>query len=409
MIQLKLFLPIALLILGVACKSSQKERENENIPVGKLKLMQRIDTTYMTIDLAKAISCDYGEVIDSVRYVQLGDEQGVMGVPKRVIGYNNKFYIQEEKFDRVFILDESGKCINKIANKGRGPKEYLSISNIDINKVTDELVIVDGLSNRLFLYDLDGNFKKVQKIAGQTDMSLWLKDSTYIHLMAAFQNGHTSELKGYGLLVTKGSELFSKGYRYLPVQKGYCGNDDIFSVDNGVCYRPLFSDSVYRIFSDTTYGLEFHVKMGNSVWEKYQKSSKFVDLSSGDRGNKLFPWIFETKTHILGYCDYEKKDGYMTVYIHDKNNNRTYLTYKPRYQAMKTLDQFWGYDMFGTYEEWFITVTGYSEFDSANILERVNNGSLTINNPELEKIIKNITVDSNPVLVLTKYKINYGI
>ena len=123
MIQLKLFLPIALLILGVACKSSQKERENENIPVGKLKLMQRVDTTYMTIDLAKAISCDYGEVVDSVRYVQLGDEQGVMGVPKRVIGYNNKFYIQEEKFDRVFILDESGKCINKIANKGRGPKE----------------------------------------------------------------------------------------------------------------------------------------------------------------------------------------------------------------------------------------------------------------------------------------------
>lgn len=404
MLQLRLFLPIMILVLGIACKSNHREKENVEIPVGKLKVIKRIDTSYITLDLTKAVACDYGDMVDSVRYIQLGDEQGVMGVPKRVLGYKGKFYIQEEKFDRVFIFDESGKCIKKIANKGRGPKEYLSISNIDINKSTDELVIVDGLSNRLFLYDLKGNFRSVQKTAGQTDMSLWLKDSTYVHLMAAFQNGRTPELKGYGLLVTKGTELFSKGYRYLPVQKGYCGNDDIFSVGNGVCYRPLFSDSVYRIFSDTTYGLEFHVKMDNSVWEKYRKTPKFVDLSSGDKGNKLFPWIFETKTHILGYCNYEKKDGFMTVYLHDKNNNRTYLTYKPRYQRMKTLNQFWGNDVFGTYNGWFVTITGYSGFDAANILERVNNGSLAINNPELAKIIKNLTVDSNPVLVLTKYK-----
>lgn len=402
MIRLRLFLPIVLFVLGIACKSNHKEKVD--IPVGKLKVMKRIDTSYITIDLTKARACDYSDVVDSVRYIQLGDEKGVMGTPKRILGYKGKFYIQEDRFDRVFIFDENGKCIKKIENKGRGPKEYLSISNIDINKATDELIVVAGLSNRIFLYDLNGDFKRIQKIAGQTDMSLWFKDSTYVHLMAPFQNGRTSELKGYGLLVTKGNKLFSKGYRYLPVQNGYCGNDDIFAINNGICYRPLFSDSVYRILSDTTYGLEFHVKMDNSVWEKYQKSSKFVDLSSGDRGNKLFPWIFETKTHILGYCNYEKRDGLMTVYLYDKNNNLAYLTYKPRYQNMKILEQFWGYDIFGTYEDWFITVTGYSEFDSANILERINSGVLTVNNPELKKIIKKITPDSNPVLVLTKYK-----
>ena len=44
----------------------------------------------------------------------------------------------------------------KIDNKGRGPGEYLRIESIDINTEKEELMLVDGMSDKLFFYDLDG-------------------------------------------------------------------------------------------------------------------------------------------------------------------------------------------------------------------------------------------------------------
>lgn len=399
---MKLFLSVTILLLCCNCKSGKRQAETE-LPIGNLNVMKRVDTPFVTLDITNAAPYDYGDMVDEIRYIQLGDEEGVIGVPKKCCGYKGKFYIQEDRFDRIFIFDKSGKCLKKIEQKGRGAQEYLSISTIDINKDTDELVVVDGMSGRIFFYDLDGNFKRTQRVGGQTDLALWLKDSTYLHLMAAFQNRQSSELSGYGLLVTKGEQAKYKGYRYLPVQKGGCGNDDIFTGYNRICYRPLFSDSVYQILSDSTYGLAFHVKLENSAWEKFRDSPGFVDLSSRDE-SRVFPWIYETKDHIFGFCNYEMKEGFMTAFLYDKENNRTCLPYKEKYEGMNTLDQFWGYDVFGTYEDSFITLAGYSQFESSNLFERVKNGSLNVPDLNLEKIIKDMTTDSNPVLILTKFK-----
>ena len=66
------------------------------------------------------------------------------------------------------------------------------------------------------------------------------------------------------MVLSKGNENFLKGYRYLPLQVGYKGGGQIFKGYERSCYHPIYSDTIYQILSDTTYGPIFYFKIKNS-------------------------------------------------------------------------------------------------------------------------------------------------
>ena len=45
---------------------------------------------------------------------------------------NGRIYVWEEQTESVFMFDENGKFIDKIADQGEGPREYLNIKNVTI-------------------------------------------------------------------------------------------------------------------------------------------------------------------------------------------------------------------------------------------------------------------------------------
>ena len=83
----------------VSCRSKNKV---EQPMIKDFDLLQRANNDYTTIDLEHAEELAYRELIDSIRYIPLGDECGVMGNIANIITYKGRFYIQEEQFDRVF-------------------------------------------------------------------------------------------------------------------------------------------------------------------------------------------------------------------------------------------------------------------------------------------------------------------
>ena len=328
-----------------------------------------------------------------------------MGNIANIITYKGRFYIQEEQFDRVFIYDDTGRCLKKIDNKERGPGEYLRIESIDINTEKEELMLVDGMSDKLFFYDLDGNFKSIHSIRYfQTENTLCLRDSVFLHISAPSQNFGNEGLYGYALVLSKGNENFLKGYRYLPLQVGYKGGGQIFKGYERSCYHPIYSDTIYQILSDTTYGPIFYFKIKNSSWEKYHNSDRFVDIDGSEEG--VFTLLYENQDFFLGYiADKKKKGNYMQPFLYDKMKDKTYLLrWCDYYEHLKELDYFEGYEARGIFEDYFIAHVSFSTLDQYNIFERVKDGALKITNPELERVIQNLNTDSNPVLILTKFK-----
>ena len=386
----------------VSCRSKNKVEQQL---IEGCDRLQRVDNLYTTIDLENAEERAYTDFIDSIRYIPLGDECGVMGNIANIITYKGRFYIQEDRFDRVFIYDDAGRCLKKIDNKGRGPGEYLRIESIDINTEKEELMLVDGMSDKLFFYDLDGNFKSIHSIRYfQTENTLCLRDSVFLHISAPSQNFGNEGLYGYALVLSKGNENFLKGYRYLPLQVGYKGGGQIFKGYERSCYHPIYSDTIYQILSDTTYGPIFYFKIKNSSWEKYHNSDRFVDIDGSEEG--VFTLLYENQDFFLGYiADKKKKGNYMQPFLYDKMKDKTYLLrWCDYYEHLKELDYFEGYEARGIFEDYFIAHVSFSTLDQYNIFERVKDGALKITNPELERVIQNLNTDSNPVLILTKFK-----
>ena len=401
----KFFLYSILLVFLLCGCNRYRQGQQIDYDPGEVPLMHRITSSAIVLDIENAKLTDYDALVEELIYIPLGREKGMLGSIKNIIYYNDRFYIQDEGQDQVFIFNRTGENIRKISAKGRGPKEYLGIGNIDIDAERDALIIRDVLSGRSLYYDLDGNYMYSYDTPFQSDGMLWLSDSTLLYLCATHQNGYTQELARYGLLATSGDSLVAKEFKYLPSQTGYySARNNLRRGYDKVYYRPLFSDSIYAINSDLTYSLAYYARFKDSAWKKYNKSDKFVSMHDKGHGEYLFPWFYETQDFFIGNT---KVTGNKTMdhVIYDKQKGVTYISQMKEYDSIKELNRFYGYDCFGVGNGYFIFACDAIIFEErTGINKRLKDSTLTITDPNLEKIIKNLNVNDNPILILTKFK-----
>ena len=60
----------------------------------------------------------------------------------------------------IFIFDRQGKAVRKINRLGQSGEEYLNILGIDYDEQTDELFVNSHYSDKVFVYDSEGNYKR---------------------------------------------------------------------------------------------------------------------------------------------------------------------------------------------------------------------------------------------------------
>lgn len=397
------FLGIISMIMLVGCESNKRE---EYVPYtgSSVPLISVNSLEPRILDWDNAEEVKFEDIIEEIRYIPLGDEEDVMGQIDQILYNDGIFYLFDKNQDEVFLYNEVGKCLKKISDRGPGPKEYFGISNIDINPEGSELIIEDRMSSNVSFYDLKGNFKYKRRLPVQNGQTYVLKDSTLIVQMEAFQNKGSEEMEGYGYLVMKGDSVFRKGFKYLPSQIGFCGTNGVIdSYDNqSLYYKPLFSDSIYHVVSDSACSLAYYFKNEKSVWKKYWQSDEFVNMMDAE-GTAIMD-VYDMKDELFALVT-DRIEKKLKVMIYDKLNDKTYCMNYDRAEKVSRIHNMWGLDPFGTYKGEYIACVLGSGYVEENMRERVENGELEIINPELKDIVMKIDSDCNPVLVLVKFKL----
>lgn len=64
---------------------------------------------------------------------------------------------------RLLAFDKNGRFIRKIGSEGRGPGEYLRVLDFAVNKKGKEIYLLSA--RQVFIYDLDGQFKRDFRIS----------------------------------------------------------------------------------------------------------------------------------------------------------------------------------------------------------------------------------------------------
>ena len=103
-------------------------------------------------DNARIIGMD--EMLDrvkSIEYIKL-DSSEPIGVIDKMIVTKDKIYILDcYTAQQIFVFDKTGNLLFRIKNKGRGPKEYESIRDMQVDTIRNEILVNDALA-RSYLY-----------------------------------------------------------------------------------------------------------------------------------------------------------------------------------------------------------------------------------------------------------------
>jgi hypothetical protein len=123
--------------------------------------MKSNDTILVSLDMDKNETIDFTEYIDSIRFIRLDNsEECLIGKIQKVIFYEGRYYIQDNKAGSIFVFDETGKFQCKISKKGQGPGEYVEISRLLIDYNKKQILIYDVASRKMLYYTLDGKHIK---------------------------------------------------------------------------------------------------------------------------------------------------------------------------------------------------------------------------------------------------------
>jgi len=113
------------------------------------------------VDIDAIDNVSIHEFFDKIEIIKLeNNPDALISYFKKIISFDEKYYILDLKFPVIYIFDNKGKYLNKINNKGQGPNEYLHISDFEIDTISKKLTILDPTNSTLHEYDLNGNFKK---------------------------------------------------------------------------------------------------------------------------------------------------------------------------------------------------------------------------------------------------------
>lgn len=260
--------------------------------------------------------------LDTISLDPEGPEDFSVSNADKVVVFGNRIYILDEMFRRIAVYDLTGHVLSRIGRIGRGPEEYLRISDFCVSK-DGSVWLVDGSTDKLFHYSSDGVFLSknslkteigaLQKLPGEgflMGVNLW-DDSSYkdYHVLLC-----DSLQRITAAWVTREKEI-DPDFTFPSV--GFCEGE------NGFDYMIPLMDEIYEFDTSGTYIHKYLIDFGPFALSKDARqhvenhleetlSCVFLALASYVDNNYLISGIRDRGTYRSLIADRKSMTRYMT-------------------------------------------------------------------------------------------------
>ena len=357
---------------------------------------------------------------------------------------NGRIYVWEEQTESVFMFDENGKFIDKIADQGEGPREYLNIKNVSIS---DSLIsIFDSQGAKILYYDMDCNYisthslKDIRQSVYPVAQSFILGDKIYfgIHFRENFRTdmyGAPHKWVSMDLDLNKESVKRFLPYDYsCPTESEshfHVYEQYYATLNDKVRFMISNLDTIFVATQDTIvpeYVLDFGeqsvpVRLYKTTYHEAKYNDEFDNYVTG------IQHMLDTEDYIIlqfRYGDYSMKEILASIPAEIQNDYKKRADWlnrnRPTTQYYLFINKKTGetrltngifYEAFG----WHLAV---KIADGKYLIEPRNNHPYSFNkdgthggfsmphNPRVEKILNDaystVKLDDNPVLFIYKFK-----
>lgn len=292
----------------------------------------------IVVDLKHQKRVKLSELCGNIQTIPTNIIVGEVTILKKL---NNRIYILDEKEKQVvcYCLEKKEK-IFIIDSYGKGPGEFIHLTNFLINEYIGYLEILDGQSRKILRFDLnDGNFVSEHTVPFAGHYIEALDSSQYV----VFTNYvPDNALEDNCILIT--DENYQVIQKHIPFDKRLFGLSIQSPVrmvqkdDHWLLSQP-FSYDIYTISRENVnhaytlnfpgYELNEHMfdilKTSGSPYDKMMSQKKFLD-NLVDHNVCCFIENFYESENIIGFRFSYQKQKYL--YLHSKKRNRDLIIEK---------------------------------------------------------------------------------
>src|SRR5665648_105250 len=195
------------------------------------------------------------EIATNVEYIPLQTTESslISSFVLKIVSIDNRIYIQNSGLGgEILCFDIDGKFLFKLDKTGRGPEEFLSITDFDVSSDNKILIILSILNHKLLVYGISDMGFTFQR-------SITLKDPApyRVSIVPETDNAFLAIPPWRGteptlslLINTIGDTIHLKPncYKYKMLRKrNYRASNEmhVYSFGNMVCFNEEYSDTVF--------------------------------------------------------------------------------------------------------------------------------------------------------------------
>lgn len=388
-----LFLAFFILVFS-GCKS---ESDNE--------ILEKV-----TIDLDFSKNGLFSEIVDDIQYILLSpDGSNFISEPKKIKfdEYQN-IYVSDRVLNKLFVFDKSGKMKFTLSPSGKGPKEFIQIT--DFNFYKDRITILDNILGKILTFDSSGKFLK--EIRFKDKAFHFFQNNDYVLKFTSY----SSDYNGFNFLKYNLIDGSSSSFVPFPIEKESLGNFDLhFSFINNLNNSSLYYNIPYSyeiVKLDIDNG-EFEDLLVLD-FDKYNLKSWHYSLRKEGRAgkDKLNREIIKNKlvSNISAFLPFENLN-YMNIIQGDNDIRHTILMNKEKNIIFQKKDLFNDLDGLNLNRDpWSFTHDAIVFLDHAGMFmskyKIINEANYNPLRKNLEEFVEKYKEELNgDYLVLAKYKL----
>ena len=340
----------------------------------------------------KSVSCD--EVIGSIRFVKLEtSEKSLIGSISNIFFVDSTIVVFDEFVtNSANLFDLNGKFKKRLSNKGNGPKEYLKISDLFIDK--NRIGITDNFKSRILFYDCDGNYLETVKTPYVFGNIRTIDEDKYIlHLDGVNNNGEKKYDKSSFVVVDKkfkplygiGTTLISEDFTWAYLNNYFPTGNEMMCIAN-------MQDVIYLVNSKGYQAKYKFVIQPNSLYDqKYSNDKVFAEMDYYySRFNGSFIELEDLSCFSLLKGENGKIDFTNSIIY----NHKTHSTKILDMESSDPLSLFLNKPITGYKHNTLVSLS------SADAIISINQRLIELGdyNESMAALCDGLTVDSNPVL-----------
>jgi hypothetical protein len=285
---------VSILIL-YDCSSSKNENDN-------------LQTLKIEEYLAKWEPWNLSQFSNSITYIQLQSTESPLSSIYLNCSFSDSLILVND-YSNCYLFSKNGDFIRKIGNQGRGPGEYLMLSQINFGNIAN---IYLKSSYDLVEYSVNGQFfnrykNTLKNNTGTINNWLQINDSLFIGYIA---NSSGTE-KNRFVIFNKYGNVFQEftNYRILLRKGSFFSNEesfsDIYRFKNQIFIKQIVNDTLFILTSDYVLKPKYVFDFGKFKYQPFLGGpDELMDYSTNQGNIITLKNIFQTDEYYLLCCDF---------------------------------------------------------------------------------------------------------